>query len=209
MTLRWHIAYTNPRQEVRVQRDLESRGILAYVPMETRQVEVHRFGVRVADVQRPLFPRYVLLGLSEGQGLDKLDGRTMGGSGREKLTGGLRIGDSVPIDFGVGPKVVSGLVGILRKPSGEPVVLPAKVVSDLQFAEVAGMFDLRPRAVVYQPGQRVKVVAGPLADRVARIVAAPPTGRIHVLMEMFGGQVTAQVDAGQLRPILDTDQPHP
>lgn len=170
MSIRWHIAYTNPRQEVRVQRDLESRGYLVFLPMLTRQRVSHR--MVVGDVQVPLFPRYLFAGLAEDQHTDGMYG-------------------------------VHGIVRLLRKPTGEPIVVSPKVVSDLQFAEIAGMFDLRPRAVVYRPGQRVKVVAGPLADRMAQIVAAPPTGRIRVLMELFGGRITAEVDAGQIRPMVE------
>lgn len=175
--LRWHIAYTNPRQESRVALDLAAREYQPYLPLETRQVVVRG---RLADAYYPLFRRYVFVGLAEHQRADAIEDSRAGGA-----------------------DPVYGLVRVLRRATGEPVTLPPKVVSDLQFAEAAGLFDLRPKVVRYEPGQRVRVVAGPLADRVARIVAAPPTGRIHVLMEMFGGTVAAQVDAGQIRPVTE------
>lgn len=177
---RWHLAYTNPRQEVRVAMDIRARGMDAYLPMETRRV--YPQGI-ARDAEVPLFPRYVFLGLSDGQRLDAIDGR--------------------------GVEVVYGLVRILRKPTMEPVLVPSKVVADLQFAETAGLFDLRPRAIHYRPGDRVKHIAGPLTDRIGRIIAADPGERIRMLVEGFGGQFVVEADPGDIRPARDTDQPNP
>lgn len=94
-----------------------------------------------------------------------------------------------------------GMVGVLRNPLGEPLCVSERVVSDLQFAEAAGMFDMRPRSFTFQPGQHVKAVSGPLADRMGRILAAKPGARVRMLIEGLGGQIAVEVDPAHLRPV--------
>ncbi len=56
----WHAAYTQPDAEARAAEHLERQGYLAYLPRYRRHV---RHARRESLVLRPLFPRYLLVGI--------------------------------------------------------------------------------------------------------------------------------------------------
>lgn len=60
---RWYVAYTKVRSEVRALNGLREAGLKAYVPQVTVIV---RHARKREKVQRPLFPRYMFVQLTEG-----------------------------------------------------------------------------------------------------------------------------------------------
>lgn len=60
--LKWYIAWTTWRAEYRARANLEQRGYEVLVP--TRKVEVRHAGRRML-VQRPIFPRYLFVGVPD------------------------------------------------------------------------------------------------------------------------------------------------
>lgn len=68
MPLDWYVAYTSAAGERKAQSDLEGYGYHVYLPTETVSLRParHRKDRKRRVVQRPLFPRYLFVGLPSG-----------------------------------------------------------------------------------------------------------------------------------------------
>lgn len=76
-----------------------------------------------------------------------------------------------------------------------PAIVKQSLIDELRSAEAQGMFDERPKPeIAFKPGEPVRIMAGPFNGFVATVLRADPKRRVHVLLNMLGGTVTAQLD---------------
>lgn len=82
---------------------------------------------------------------------------------------------------------INSTYGVRRLISGRdqtPVPVPMSVVEHFLSRCVSGI--LRSQVSDFEPGQAVRILGGPLADRLARIVECDSRGRVAVLLEIMG-----------------------
>lgn len=80
---------------------------------------------------------------------------------------------------------------VCREP-GKPVEVPVAIISALRVASSDdGEYIRDPEP--FLPGETIRVAAGPFADVLARVEAAPERDRIYVLLDMMGREVRAAV----------------
>jgi transcriptional antiterminator RfaH len=79
---------------------------------------------------------------------------------------------------------------------GTPAVVPDGVIAQLKEREVKGLIEL-PRPPKFHPGDRVRVLHGPLAGHVGLYAGMKPRERIEVLLAILGGsqRVTLAADS--------------
>ena len=53
-----------------------------------------------------------------------------------------------------------------------------------------------------QPGQKVRVLTGPLANHVGKLIEADENGRVQILLEMMGSSVIVRALGRTLAPII-------
>lgn len=164
---RWYAVRVEVRGELRVQSELRQLGFDAYCPCETKWV---RHARRKDAVNRPYIPRYLFVGIFEGQGFHQIHGVR----GVECIIGTL--GQPIPVDF--------DWVETMRH---------AEAIG--WFDETID----RNRLVI-EPGKPVRVIAGPFKGFMAKIVEAKGEGRVKVLLEAMGRVApgTAELDTDKL-----------
>lgn len=80
-----------------------------------------------------------------------------------------------------------------------PAIVKPGLIQELRHAERMGAFDERPKPEpVFAPGQHVRITAGPFTGFIASVIKAEPKRRVHVLLAMLGGSVSASVERGAL-----------
>jgi transcription antitermination factor NusG len=87
-------------------------------------------------------------------------------------------------------RAVNGTLGIVRLISqGEtPAPLPQGIVQDLLAkADAGGVMDWTP---TFEIGQAVRIADGPFADLVGKLEHLDAAGRVRVLLDLFGRQVS-------------------
>ncbi|MEJ8572856.1 transcriptional activator RfaH [Microbaculum marinum] len=68
-----------------------------------------------------------------------------------------------------------------------PMPVPHGVVEDLQaMLDEEGALSMEPRLV---PGESVRLLSGPFAGCIGRLIKLDPSGRVRILMEIMGGHV--------------------
>ena len=168
--LTWYAACTAVSRERYAEGNLRDAGFDVYLPMATRWV-VH--AKKREKVQRPLFPRYVFVGMPD----PLMWGAADNARGVERLVRGA----------GPAPSIVSWrTIDNLRA---------AEALG--QFDDTVKREAIAP----FKPGQPVRVIAGPMKGFVAEVAKANPKGRVHLLLGMLGGKVAATVDADQLEAV--------
>jgi transcriptional antiterminator RfaH len=88
---------------------------------------------------------------------------------------------------------INGTIGVSRLVMGRdfPAPVPAGVVETfLDHLDDAGMCRMDGDL---QRGQAVRVISGPLADAIGRLVDLDGNGRVRVLLEIMGGQVVTNL----------------
>lgn len=98
-------------------------------------------------------------------------------------------------------RAVNGTYGVARLVSfgGAPAPVPADLVNQLMLrCDPSGIL-LPPRLL--NPGDQVRISAGPFADFVAEVERIAPDRRVWVLMELMGAETRVAVSAEQLRVI--------
>jgi transcription antitermination factor NusG len=78
-----------------------------------------------------------------------------------------------------------------------PMPVPYGVAEGLLMAENFGIARLDNDLEV---GQKVRIVSGPFADALCRLVHLDDRGRVRVLLELMGTEVTAQLDRSDVAP---------
>jgi transcriptional antiterminator RfaH len=94
---------------------------------------------------------------------------------------------------------INGTIGVSRLivgGDGAPAPVPRGVVEMLLgYLDESGACRFDRDLMV---GQTVRVVAGPLADAIGRLVRLDARGRVRVLLEILGGQVYATLERSAL-----------
>ena len=94
---------------------------------------------------------------------------------------------------------VNGTIGVSRLVmggDGAPLPVPFGVVETLfSYLDETGACRFDRDLVV---GQTVRVVAGPLAEAIGRLVRLDARGRVRVLLQILGGQVYAMLERSAL-----------
>jgi transcriptional antiterminator RfaH len=67
----------------------------------------------------------------------------------------------------------------------EPEHVPDRIIEDLRRREVGGLVEL-PEAPRFRPGDRVRILRGPFADRLAIYASTRPRERVEILLAMLG-----------------------
>ena len=79
-----------------------------------------------------------------------------------------------------------GVVRIVLN-GGTPAVVPDGVIAALKARETGGLIEL-PRPPKFRPGDRVRLLHGPLAGHVGLYAGMKPRERIEVLLSLLGGR---------------------
>lgn len=80
-----------------------------------------------------------------------------------------------------------------------PAIVKQSLIDELRSAEAQGMFDERPKPeIAFKPGEPVRIMAGPFNGFVATVLRADPKRRVHVLLNMLGGNVQASINRNEL-----------
>ena len=95
---------------------------------------------------------------------------------------------------------INGTYGVrnLVGPSVAPQAVPHGIVEDLEARCENGV--LTSLVTEYAPGETVRILTGPLADRLATIVSLDEKGRIAVLFEMLSNTFTVKLASSQVCP---------
>ncbi|MEX0852708.1 MAG: transcriptional activator RfaH [Bauldia sp.] len=95
---------------------------------------------------------------------------------------------------------VNGTVGVARlvMEGDQPMpVAPGVVEALLALADSSGLLSLERRL---EPGQRVRIVTGPLAGLVGQLAALDERGRVKVLLDVLGTRVPVLTSGARLVP---------
>jgi len=69
----------------------------------------------------------------------------------------------------------------------QPARVPDAVISEIRSRERNGFVELpKPRGLV--PGMKVRVISGPLSERIGMLALLKPHERVLVLLNLLGGQ---------------------
>ncbi len=158
----WYAAYTQPNAEAKAVDQLQRQGYSVYLPRYRRWV---RHARKRALVSRPLFPRYLFVGL-------------------DRLTQRWR-----PIRSTV------GVVGLVTG-GDEPVAVSPAIIETLRRREGDGAFDALSPVRRLRSGDAVRVTDGPFEDVVGRLAGLADHERVHILLDLLGRTVRAEVAAG-------------
>jgi transcriptional antiterminator RfaH len=91
-----------------------------------------------------------------------------------------------------------GVSGVIQGPEG-PLPVPEPVIAGLRArADEAGVLALDPPA--YQPGARVRITSGPLADLEGIFQVRTDAERVAILLRLMGREVRVMVPADDIEP---------
>jgi transcription antitermination factor NusG len=79
----------------------------------------------------------------------------------------------------------------------QPMPVPCGVVEALVITENSGLVRLDNDLEI---GQNVRILSGPFADALCRLVHLDDRGRVRILLELMGTEVTAQLDRSYVAP---------
>jgi transcription antitermination factor NusG len=96
-------------------------------------------------------------------------------------------------------RAVNGTFGVASLIMGaeQPMPVPYGVVEGLLLTENFGL--VRPDNDL-EVGQNVRILSGPFADALCRLVHLNDKGRVRVLLELMGTEVTAHLDRSSVAP---------
>ena len=81
----------------------------------------------------------------------------------------------------------------------QPAHVPDAVVAEIRSRERGGLIEL-PKLRL-EPGMRVKVLQGPLQDRIGLLAALRPHERVLVLLHLLGGERPVELARGAIEAI--------
>ncbi|TPM33722.1 hypothetical protein FJ955_02990 [Mesorhizobium sp. B2-2-2] len=86
------------------------------------------------------------------------------------------------------------VLSILRSVGGEPIGLAPSLIEEIRARQAAGDFDmLRVHGELVKPGQKVKVLEGPLAGLESVVETVRNGKAVNILVSIFGRQVETKV----------------
>jgi transcriptional antiterminator RfaH len=164
----WYCAYTKPGAEVWARTNLWERGLEVYLPQYQKR---RRHARRTDYVAASLFPRYLF------------------------VSADLEAGVSRAITYAPG---VSNLISF----GGQAASVPAAIIAEIRAHEGEdGMVDIdrgQGAASRYQPGDKVRIAEGAMADSVGIFHARTADQRVFILLNLVGRQVQVKVHASVL-----------
>jgi transcription antitermination factor NusG len=98
-------------------------------------------------------------------------------------------------------RAVNSTYGVVALIMGaeQPMPVPSGIVEALVMSENSGVVwsdnDL-------EIGQKVRILSGPFTDALCRLVHLDDKGRVRVLLELMGTEVTAKLDRAQVAPAV-------
>lgn len=159
----WHVATVSSRKEASAVHDMQAIGIEAYFPQKVRWKQLQ---LRKVPVKSPIIPGYVFFRLNEPeeqQYIDTCDG----------VTGVLTMGFT--------PQGDRKLAKIPPMEDG------TEWVENVRAEEARGDFDSTiDRSTKAKPGDRIRIVTGAFADRMAVILRAANKREWKVEVETTG-----------------------
>lgn len=196
----WALVYTEPRREEMAVQDLIANGWPAWCPMMT--VWVTSKAMVKARAHRPLFPRYIFVGLDTGAKAILAERRIVARRISDEGLGKYEILDLGPVGRASieGCKGVAGLVG-----AEEPLPVSPRVIYGLSQRQAADEFDhtrtMADACAHLRIGQTIRIVHGAMEGHSGRIASIGPDGRIRLLMQMLGGEIPVEVGLDQIGQI--------
>ena len=97
-------------------------------------------------------------------------------------------------------RTVNGTFGVVSLIMGaeHPIPVPSGIVEALVVAtEASGLVRLDSGLEI---GQTVRILSGPFAEALCRLLYLDDRGRVRVLLEFMGTEVTAQLDRSRVAP---------
>jgi transcription antitermination factor NusG len=195
---RWFIILTEPQREEKAVAQLIARKFEAFSPM----VEIERVIRRYCPSQR----RMVDLKDAKGRKLRrKVQEPMFRGYGFIRLPW---VDGGAPFDR---VKAVDGVSGFLpkinSKGESEPAAVPGAVIEairaeharQLSAAEAASARADKKLKIPFVKGGDARIESGPYADWVGKMSRLSKSGRITLLLSMFGGETAVEIDASQVR----------
>lgn len=80
-----------------------------------------------------------------------------------------------------------------------PKPVPFGIVENLvSISDAEGLLSFEPQI---QPGGNVRILTGPFAEQVGKLIRTDPQGRVQILLEIMGAQVIVHSAGRQLAPI--------
>lgn len=169
----WFIAMTDPQGELTTATRLRDDRYQAHVPCERVTISHAR---RKIEVERPLLPRYLFVGLNSTQ---------------LATTGFRRINSTI------------GIREVLCGTERQPRRIPEKLVDEFREAESLGLYDRTTRgAPGLKPGALMRIRAGRFAGFVCAIHAATSSkDRVAVLLHWLGAARVTTLRLECLEPL--------
>lgn len=166
----WYVVHTKSLAERLVADTLQRKGFLAYLPAATRIVTHARQRHVVA---RPLFQRYVMVGL-----------------------------DPVELPFSEVRKT-HAVEWFVANGEGPVRIPTAAVEALRRAEEAGEFDETIPRKAPppFKPGDPVEVAEGPFAGFIADVIAAPSEKRVEIMLTMFGRKTRMTAPLANLRRI--------
>jgi transcriptional antiterminator RfaH len=160
----WFVAFTNAKRENTTAESLQRRSFSTYVPAMT-VTRVRRN--KAVAVKRPLFPRYIFVGLARGQNLLGLR-QTPGLEGMVRVAGRPVTVEAEMLD-GLRAAEAAGVYDF----------------TDDHLAAMAAA-DRTEAAKALVPGMRVNIVDGPFRSFPGTVAGFLPDARLSVIVRIFG-----------------------
>lgn len=177
--LSWFVVVCNPKCERRAQLGLRRAGYQTYLPQTKRWVVHAR---KKEERENPLFPRYLFLGLAEGQDFYRM-------RGVDGVEGLVRDGYGFPVQIPA-PKQEEG------KPKRPH---PLQRLLDREFSGEFDFTRLPEQGPQYAPGEIVRLSAGALTDITGHVVGMLSKGRVEVLIDWMGRGARVKLKATELQ----------
>lgn len=173
----WHVAVTAPRAELKARDNIiDDLGFDAYVPIERTRVRREH---HVAEVMRPLMPRYLFVGVDPNRQEWQL------------------------------LKGVKGIADVLMTANDVPGYVPAAAIAAMRKAELVGDFDYTKRGSdMFHVNEEVRVSDGPFAGHnalieefVAKMRSATAKKRAKLLVSLMGRMCSVEMDLTALEKL--------
>lgn len=161
----WYAAYTNSRAEKKVLKELQQRGIEAYLPL---QKILRQWSDRRKWVEEPLLRCYIFVKIAKPDYYNVLN--------------------------------TQGIVRYITF-EGKAVPIPENQIDVLRKV-VATEADVEVTSDKFEPGDKVKVVSGPLRGLEGEMVDFRGSRRVMVRFEQLGQHILVSIPAGFLESNL-------
>lgn len=163
--MRWYVVHTQPLNEVRAEVNLRRQGFSTYLP---RYLRTRRHARKTEMVVRPLFPRYLFVGLDVA---------------RDRWR-------TIQSTFGVSNLVIAGETP-LAMPDGVVDGIRSRETGD-------GYVVLGSLPPGVGPGSRVRLIDGIFAESTGVLERIADDRRVAILLELLGREVRVFVPSASI-----------